>query len=220
MAAEVHIQEERYIFKPELKKKIFIFLFAGILVFGLGLVLALTGGSHDEGAGHGKTEEHASSAETSKMTASLQHETHDEDTAADEHGAAGEHHGSPTWLKKLYTTLWMNNIFFMGLGIIGLFFVAIHYAAQAGWSSGIKRIPLAMASWISIAGVLTLVLWFVVKGDLFHWSHAGLFEKGGAEYDPIIDGKGGFFYWPLAKGTFPLFFIARMVIFFTMWYLF
>lgn len=226
MAAEVHIQEERYIFKPELKKKIFIFLFAGILVFGLGLVLAITSGGHEEGAEHGKKEEHASVAETSKMTASLQHEQ-EEATAADEHkGAQGEHHESPTWLKKLYTTLWMNNMFFTGLGIIGLFFVAIHYAAQAGWSSGIKRIPLAMASWIPVAGILMLGLWFVVKGDLFHWSHGNLFGEKLADgslnptYDPIIDGKGGFFYWPLAKGSFPLFFIARMVIIFTMWYLF
>ena len=50
MAAEVHIQEERYIFKPELKKKIFIFLLAGVLVFGLGLFLAMTSGGHEEGA--------------------------------------------------------------------------------------------------------------------------------------------------------------------------
>lgn len=219
MAAEVHIQEERYIFKPELKKKIFIFLLAGVLVFGLGLFLAMTSGGHEEGAEHGKKEEHASVSETNKMTASLQHEQ-EEATAADEHkGAEGEHHESPTWLKRLYTTLWMNNVFFTGLGIIGLFFVAIQYAAQAGWSSGLKRIPLAMGSWIPVAGVLMLGLWFLVKGDLFHWSHADLYEAG-AGFDPIINGKGGFFYWPLDKGTFPAFFIARMVIFFGMWYLF
>lgn len=220
MAAEVHIQEERYIFKPELKKKIFIFLFVGVLVLGLGLLLAITSGGHGAGAGHDQKEGHASVETTNKMTASLQHEP-TETTPADQHTSGeGEHHESPMWLKKLYTTLWMNNMFFLGLGIIGLFFVAIHYAAQAGWSSGIKRVALAMGSWIPVAGMLTLALWFLVKGDLFHWSHAGLFEKGGADYDSIIDGKGGYFYWPLAKGSFPLFFIARMVIFFTMWYLF
>lgn len=215
MAAEVHIQEERYIFKPELRRNIFIALMAGVAVFALGLFLAMN--AHEEGAhdgGHGSVEQ------TSKMTASLQHETADEDTAADQHHGTGEHHESPTWLKRLYTTLWMNNVFFTGLGIIGLFFVAIQYAAQAGWSSGIKRIPLAMGSWIPYAGILMLGLWFVVKGDLFHWSHAGLFDKSSADFDPIINGKGGFFYWPLDKGTFPMFFIARMVIFFGMWYMF
>jgi hypothetical protein len=215
MAAEVHIQEERYIFKPELRKNIFIALIVGVVLFGLGLFLAIQSEGKKEGehsGGHGSIEQ------TSKMTASLQHEQA-ETAAADEHAEAGEHHESPTWLKRLYTTLWMNNVFFTGLGIIGLFFVAIQYAAQAGWSSGLKRIPLAMGSWIPVAGVLMLGLWFLVKGDIFHWSHSSLYAPG-AEFDPIINGKGGFFYWPLDKGTFPAFFIARMVIFFGMWYLF
>lgn len=221
MAAEVHIQEERYIFKPELRKKIIIALIVGVVVFALGLVLAMNASTHKEGGeGHGKGG-HGSVTESSQMTASLQHEQ-EEATAADEHhGAQGEHHESPTWLKRLYTTLWMNNVFFTGLGIIGLFFVAIQYAAQAGWSSGLKRIPLAMGSWIPYAGVLMIGLWFLVSGDLFHWSHAGLFDKDGPQYDSIIDGKGGFFYWPAPKGWIvPVFYIARMVIFFGMWFLF
>jgi hypothetical protein len=216
MAAEVHIQEERYIFRPELRRNIFIFLIAGVLVFGLGLFLAMNSSHHEEGAEKEKKEGHASLAETSKMTASLQH---GEAAAPAEQPGASKHHGSPTWLKKLYTTLWMNNVFFTGLGIIGLFFVAIQYAAQAGWSSGLNRIPLAMGSWIPVAGILMFGLWFLVKGDLFHWSHEGLY-KAGAEFDSIINGKGGFFYWPLDKGTFPAFFIARMIIFFGMWYMF
>jgi hypothetical protein len=211
MAAEVHIQEERYIFKPETKKKIVYLLLAGVVLFALGLLLAMNTGGHEAtGEGH-------ASIETQKMMASIQHEAA---APAEQHGEAGEHHGSPTWLKRLYTTLWMNNVFFTGLGIIGLFFVAIQFAAQAGWSAGIKRIPLAMGSWIPVAGILMLGLWFVVKGDLFHWSHAGLFQEGGAEFDKIINGKGAFFYWPLANGSFPIFFVARIVIFFGMWYIF
>jgi len=212
MAAEVHIQEERYTFKPETKKNIIYLLVLGVVLFGIGLVLAMNSkGEESHGEGH-------ASVEAQKMTASVQHET----PAVTEHekAAEGEHHESPTWLKRVYTTLWMNNVFFTGLGIIGLFFVAIHYAAQAGWSSGLKRIPLAMGSWIPVAGILTLGFWFLVKGDLFHWSHAGLFDKDGAEFDAIINGKGAFFYWPLANGSFPIFFIARIVIFFGMWYLF
>jgi hypothetical protein len=212
MAAEVHIQEERYIFKPETRNKIIMLLIAGIVLFAVGLILAMNSGSE---ATHGG--EHGSVAEANKMVASLQHG----ETAAtpEAHAEGGEHHESPHWLKRLYTTLWMNNVYFTGLGIIGLFFVAIQYAAQAGWSSGLKRIPLAMGSWIPVAGVLMLGLWFVVKGDLFHWSHASLYTAGEG-FDPIINGKGGFFYWPLDKGTFPMFFIARMIIFFGMWYLF
>lgn len=211
MAAEVHIQEEHYTFKPETKKSIMYLLILGIVLFASGLFLAMNSAKSGEEHGEG----HAA-AETQKVVASIQHEA----TAEPAHEDEAEHHESPTWLKRLYSTLWMNNVFFTGLGIIGLFFVAIQYAAQAGWSSGIKRIPLAMGSWIPVAGILMLGLWFVVKGDLFHWSHAGLFEKGGPEFDTIINNKGAFFYWPLANGSFPIFFIARIVIFFGMWYLF
>jgi hypothetical protein len=211
MAAEVHIQEERYIFKPETKKKIIYLLLTGIVLFALGLFLAMNSGGH-EAAGEG----HAS-IETQNMMASIQHEAA---APTEQNAEGGEHHENPTWLKRLYTTLWMNNVFFTGLGIIGLFFVAIQFAAQAGWSSGIKRIPLAMGSWIPVAGFLMLGLWFLVKGDLFHWSHAGLFEEGGAEFDKIINDKGAFFYWPMANGSFPIFFVGRIVLFFGMWYLF
>ena len=133
---------------------------------------------------------------------------------------AGEHHGSPVWLKRIYTSLWHNNVFFAGIGIIGLFFIAIQYAAQAGWSAPIKRIPLAIGHWIPFAGITMLILWFVVKGDVFHWTHPDLYVKGGADYDKIIDAKGGFFFWPLADGGFPFFYIFRMVAFFGLWYLF
>jgi flagellar basal body-associated protein FliL len=102
MAAEVHIQEERYIFKPEPRRKLFIALLAGVVLFGLGLFLAMTSGGHKKALNMEK-KEHASVAETNKMMASLQHEQ-EEATAADEHAQAGEHHESPTWLKRLYTT--------------------------------------------------------------------------------------------------------------------
>ena len=125
---------------------------------------------------------HASIVQTEKMVASIQHET---PAAAEQDKAAeGEHHESPTWLKRLRTRLWMNNVFFTGLGIIGLFFVAIQYAAlrQVG-QLAMKRVPLAMGSWIPVAGILMLGFWFFVKGDLFHWSHHGLFEQGAQEFD-------------------------------------
>jgi len=209
MAAEAHIHEEQYIFKPETKKKITYLLIAGVVLFALGLFLAMNSGGHDEhGGGH-------AAVEMNKMVASI-----DQETPAEAHAEGGaEHHGSPTWLKRLYTTLWMNNVFFTGLGIIGLFFVAIQFAAQAGWSAGIKRIPLAMGSWIPVAGIIMLGLFFLVKGDIFHWTHEGLYKEG-AEFDSIINGKGAFFFWPLENGGFPLFFVLRLVVFFGMWYMF
>ena len=201
------IAEEKYEFKAETKKKIALLGIVGVLLFVLGVVMAMRAGG-----GHG--DEHAAAPATSNLVASVQQEA-----AAGHHEAAEEHHGSPVWLKRVYTSLWQNNIFFTGLGIIGLFFVAIQYAAQAGWSAPIKRVPLAMGHWIPIAGLLMVVLWFVVKADVFHWTHHDLYVEG-QQYDPIIVGKSGYFFWPLEAGGFPLFYVARMVVFFGLWYLF
>ena len=209
MAHHVEVIEEKYVFTPETKKKLVYLLVTGIVLFVLGVVLAMTGGGHDEHGGG-----HASNAAQEMVASVQQHEA----ASAGHEAAAGEHHGSPVWLKRVYTTLWMNNIFFVGAGIIGLFFVAIQYAAMAGWSVGVKRVGLAMGTWIPIAGILTLVLWFVTGGDVFHWTHSSLYQEVGG--DEIIRKKAPFFFWPLDGGTFPVFFLFRMVLFFGVWYWF
>ncbi len=205
--------EEKYIFQAATKKKLVIVGIVGILLFVAGIVL-FPGAEH-----HG--EEHALiSVENTDLVASS-----DETPAATEgHDAHAEeaHHGSSTLVKNIYSNLWVNNVYFAGLAIIGLFFIAIQYAAQAGWSAGIKRVPLAMATWLPIAGVLMLVSWFVVGHDVFHWTHLDLFKEGSDTFDKIINAKKGMWYWPLTDNpsAIPVFFIGRMVLFFGVWYLF
>src|SRR5688572_33017053 len=99
MAHQVEVREENYVFRPETKKKLVYLLVAGIVLFGLGVVFAMSGGSHDEhGGGHAQNASH-------EIVASVQQH----EAASTEHNAAaGEHHGSPVWLKRIYTTLWKN----------------------------------------------------------------------------------------------------------------
>ncbi|NOT73857.1 MAG: quinol:cytochrome C oxidoreductase [Cyclobacteriaceae bacterium] len=211
------VADEKYEFKTGTRNKLFMLLGAGVVVFLIGVFMAMSGGGHHEAApAEGK--EHASSEISSNLTASVDQEHGEKAEAAK---GEGEHHAeTPNWLKRIYSTLWMNNVFFAGLGIIGLFFIAIQYAAQAGWSAGVKRIPLAMGHWIPYAGILMLVLFFIVKHDVFHWTHSGLYDPSSSEFDKIINGKSAFFFWPLPAGGFPLFFVMRLVVFFGLWYLF
>ncbi len=209
---QIEVAEEHYVFKPEIRNKLIILLIVGVVVFALGLILSMSDGNED--ANHG---EHASSSVVAKQfVASTQHEA----AAAEAHESnAGHHEETAPWLKRIYTTLWMNNVFFTGLGIIGLFFVAIQYAAQAGWSVGVKRVGMAMGTWIPVAGILMLGLYFLTHHDIFHWTHSALYAEGD-HFDPIINKKAPFFFWPLAGGTFPIFFLVRMVLFFSVWYWF
>ncbi|MCR9016363.1 quinol:cytochrome C oxidoreductase [Aquiflexum gelatinilyticum] len=124
------------------------------------------------------------------------------------------------WYQRLYANLWINNVYFTGIAVIGVFFFAIQYAAQAGWSASLLRIFLSFGYWLPFAGIIMIVSYAILGHDIFHWTHKELFDVNSPEYDKIIDGKGAFFFWPLEKGTFPAFFIIRMVVFFAAWVLF
>ncbi|MFN3760240.1 MAG: quinol:cytochrome C oxidoreductase [Algoriphagus aquaeductus] len=174
--------DQRFEFSASIKKSIMTVLVIGAVLLGLGIVLAMTGGHHEEA------------------------------------GEAGGH--AFHWYERLYANLWINNVFFTGIAIVGVFFFAIQFAAQAGWSAPILRVMLSFGNWLPIAGVLMIVTFFIANHDLFHWTHSYLFDTNDPQYDKIIDGKGAFFYWPMEKGTFPVFYIARMVIFFLFWVFF
>lgn len=140
-----------------------------------------------------------------------------------DHAHAGEASGHEFhWYQRFFANLWINNVYFTGIAIIGVFFFAIQYAAQAGWSAPILRIPLSFGYWLPFAAIMMIgtALFFLVTHQFFHWTHPELFDQNHPDYDKIIDGKGAFFFWPLAKGSFPIFFVARMVLFFGFWVFF
>jgi hypothetical protein len=135
----------------------------------------------------------------------------------EEAAGAGEHGFS--WTKRLFVNIWINNIFFTGLAVTGVFFFAIQYAAQAGWSAGLKRIPLVFGNWLPIAAVLMIGSFLAFGGDIFHWMHHSLYDTSSSDFDAIIDGKKGYFFWPISDHpSIPVFFLGRMILFFGIWY--
>jgi hypothetical protein len=200
----VNTGEERFEFTAKAKKNLIITIIVGLVLAVVGTLALQGSGSHDEAASHDSVEMSDDGS-------------HGESEAS--HAEEDAHHGgSPTWLKRVYSNLWINTVFFAGLALIGVFFFAIQYAAQAGWSAGIKRIPLAFGSWLPIAFGLIVVLYFVAGHDLFHWTHASLYGPISEGGDKIIQGKAPYFFYPLEGGTFPVFWFARLVLFFGVWY--
>ncbi len=116
-----------------------------------------------------------------------------------EHGAG---HG-PIWIDRLWTAIWVNNIYFTGIAVIGVFFVAVNYAAQSGWFVAMKRVPEAFGDWLPYAGIITLAVFLIAGHTLFHWTHEG--------DDPIIEGKRLY----LNQG----FYIIRTILYFVIWYM-
>jgi hypothetical protein len=134
------------------------------------------------------------------------------------HGHGGHEDASAAghgfhWIHRVWVNLWVNNVYFAGLALVGVLFLAINYAAQAGWSAYIKRIPEAFGGWIPVAGVLMLALFFLTNYTshfhIFHWLDHSLFEPESPNYDPIIAGKEGYLNLP--------FFLGRLVVYFVVW---
>lgn len=130
------------------------------------------------------------------------------------HEAESSHHFH--WTSSVFVNLWLDNIYFVGIAIIGVFFVAINYAAQAGWPAYFKRIPESFGHWLLYGGALTLGLFFItnytspVHFHLFHWLDQSLYAEGTKTYDAIIAGKQGYLN--------VTFYLIRLVAYFALWY--
>lgn len=105
--------------------------------------------------------------------------------------------------ERAWANYLLNNYYFVSLAVGAAFFGAIQYITQSGWSSAFKRIPEAMASYIPVAGVLFLMIYFGMH-YLFHWSHEGITAT-----DELIARKSPYLNIP--------FFYIRMVVFFALW---
>ncbi len=195
--------DEKFEFTGSLKKKLFIFLAVGVFFTVLGIYNAMNGGGHHEG-GHETVEQVSAAAE--HAAEAVEH--------ADTSGHSESH--TPVWLKRIMTNLWINNVFFAGIAVIGVFFIAIHYVTQAGWSAGFKRVAEPFGYWLPIAGVMMIVLFFWAGHDIFHWTHDYLYHEFNEDgsinesYDSIIAGKDWYLSTP--------FYVGRMIIFFVVWY--
>ncbi|MFN6943387.1 MAG: quinol:cytochrome C oxidoreductase [Cytophagaceae bacterium] len=175
--------EEKFVFTSLAKKRVFTVIGLGIILLLLGMFML---------ANHIGVEHH-------EHTRIFPEDTH-HDHAQFEH---------VEWSVRIIKNIWHNNIFFVGISIIGVFFIAFNYVAWAGWSAVLKRIPEAFGYFLPIGFVLTLLTFLIFNHDLFHWTHHGLTDPNDPHYDALIAGKSTY----LNLG----FFIFRMIAYFALW---
>jgi len=200
--------EEKFVFTDSAKRNIFITIGAGLILLVLGLFFVAKYSGHDSHADASHGTEHVESA--TEHAAGAHGDAHA--VAAEGHDSheGGHHESKPVWFKRLIKNLWHNNVFFTGIAIVGVFFIAFNYVAWAGWGAVLKRIPEAFGSFIPVIGVLLIATFFAFKSDIFHWTHHSLFDKASPDYDPIIAGKEGYLNMP--------FYVIRMIVYFVSWY--
>lgn len=120
--------------------------------------------------------------------------------------------------QRTFANLLVMGYYFACVCAAGAMFIAIQYAAQAGWSASVLRVPQAFAKTLPYAAV---VLVGIVALGLFtthtvnvdgkdhiepylyaRWATKDLVVKGSGIYDPVIHGKSGYLNIP--------FFLLRM----------
>jgi hypothetical protein len=123
--------------------------------------------------------------------------------------------------ERTFANLLLMGYYFTCVCTAGVFFCALQYVAQAGWSASLLRVPQAFAKVLPIAAVILLVI--IVAGlNLTHtteiegkevvapylykiWHQAGVTTLGSENYDPVLAGKSGFLNVP--------FFLIRLIVF-------
>ena len=185
------MSQDMFIVSAGLKKKIFITIGLGLILFVAGVLIGETGGHHDSAAGH---EVVAEASHGSHEVAEASHSSHDEGSS---------------FVTRIWANLWINNVYFVGIALIAVFWIAVQYVAEAGWFTIMKRIPEAMGMYLPIGGVLTILIFIFGGHDIFHWMHDGIMDPTSDHYDAIIAGKEGYLNFG--------FFIARIVIYFGLW---
>jgi hypothetical protein len=105
--------------------------------------------------------------------------------------------------ERIAANLLLNTYYFLAIGLIGLFIVAVHTIAESGWHTSIQRIGEAMSTFIPVAGLLMLLL-FVFGGVhlLYEWTHED-------HLDAILLKKVAYLNVP--------FFYARFLVYFSIW---
>ncbi|MFK7973061.1 MAG: hypothetical protein AB8F95_22005 [Bacteroidia bacterium] len=224
---EQHFTEEQltesFSFDGKLRRNIFI-------TMGVGLFLLIVGfftyhpshhGDHDDHGDHG----HHSQIE--QVAPSSIHKVQDDHGEGDhhegehgdhaegahgDHGAHGEHHNHALPHHKVdkfagfMAALMQGGLFWFIIAMGSFFFIAVHRLGNAGWQTAIKRVPEAMASYISVAVIVLLLI--AVLAVIFKVPYDWMAIPEGQ--DAIIDSKRGFLNIP--------FWLIRSVIFFGGWY--
>jgi len=114
------------------------------------------------------------------------------------------------YAERTFDNLLLMGYYFVCVCIAGVFFCAYQYAAQAGWSASMLRVPQAFAKLLPVASIILIL---IITAGLFtthqvveeetgktvvgpylyaHWATKGLTTPGNPIYNAVIAGKAPF----------------------------
>jgi hypothetical protein len=111
-----------------------------------------------------------------------------------------------------WPSLLFNTYFYLGIAVFAVFFVALQYVAEAGWSIVLKRVPEAIMGALPLFSLIMLFIMVAAImhwNHIYHWLHEGIMDPENENYDKIIAGKESYL-----NATF---FIIRTIIYLLGW---
>jgi len=109
-------------------------------------------------------------------------------------GNEAEHYHAGT---RAWSNVFIGSFFFMALALGAAFFLGLQYAAEAGWSTTVKRVIEAVAMYLpyglSFMMLLFLIGQFTHMHHIYPWMAPGVSDPTSANYDEVIAGKAGYF---------------------------
>lgn len=116
--------------------------------------------------------------------------------------------------QRAWSNVFIGAFFFMALSLAAAFFLGLQYAAEAGWSTTIKRVIEAVTMYLPW-GLSIMMLLFILGQmhvhHIYHWMASGIADPGSENYDKVIAGKMGYFGW---------FWWTRTILYMVGWYWF
>lgn len=109
---------------------------------------------------------------------------------------------------RMFANLLLMGYYFTCVCAAAACFLALQYVSQAGWPTGLLRIPQAMASVLPIASIVLIIITGLglSSHNLYHHWHAeGITDPNSPHYDALVAGKSAFLNVPG--------FFARQIIF-------
>ena len=116
---------------------------------------------------------------------------------------------------RTFANLLLNSYYMTGICVAGLFFIAVQFVANAGWSTSLIRVPSAFSTVLPWAGLILVAVVGagLATGHLYqNWANPALTDHNSPEFSELIKGKSGYLNTP--------FFMIRIVGFLLVWSLF
>lgn len=202
----IEINQEQFTVPAKAKTFAIVMMVIGLILSGIGLATMDKSGSngHDTHAAteHAKPADHKADSHNTAEASAEHHGNVDTETFGPR---AAFHHQAKPWMTQVWSSLLVIGYFLLIISLAALFFIAVQYIANAGWSAAIKRVPEAMYTFIPVAFTLVFLVIMVAKNDLFHWVHYEHqhIAKGAEGYDRILAEKSWFLNTPMLI-VFPL----------------